>query len=485
MATRGVQLPVVVLRDMHGVAGETGALPDEAARFGEELGDFAGDELVGDGFLGVGVYLRLVAHFPGAACGSVVICFRLLWCLELRFQCVERVSVFVFCGADVAFAAGGVDHVDGVVGAVDVGVDAHAEKVLVVVGVYAGVDFCAPAVEVFAFVAGEGVEDAGEFYFELDGAVLVEDPVDAVFVVCGGEDVGYDEFAGSCDGDGVVTEIGVLEEDTGVFFVDAYGVFDRGCRTGFIDECCIHVVNCAFAVTAQAERVGHVSTTVFSQIECVFPLVRVFRVSIWDDHFGKRQSPECVSLSTLVVERDVRKDETLAVVEANMQLPILPANNSSIYRKRDTLWLCDIYGLDVCSEAALLLDRCGMIVVGRRLVDRSSNGRNIDMDYFLSIGIVYGREIERVAVLAVIDMWTVVHESLLKTNLGTESFVITNGPGFSRSAKASINAVHDNSRSQYTLCISSGGIPMIPHCSMTLGSLRTIVSTIWRSSMVI
>jgi hypothetical protein len=40
---------------VHGVSGEAGALPDEAAFFGEERGDFAADELVGDGFVGVGV----------------------------------------------------------------------------------------------------------------------------------------------------------------------------------------------------------------------------------------------------------------------------------------------------------------------------------------------------------------------------------------------------------------------------------------------
>ena len=40
---------------MYGVSRETGALPDETAFFGEERGDFAADELVGDGFVGVRV----------------------------------------------------------------------------------------------------------------------------------------------------------------------------------------------------------------------------------------------------------------------------------------------------------------------------------------------------------------------------------------------------------------------------------------------
>ena len=305
MPPRRVQLPVAVRRDVHGVAGEAGALPDEAAGLGEEVWDFARDELVGGGFLRVGVYLGLVAHLPGAAGGAVVVCLGLLGGRELGFVRVEGVAVFVFGGANFAGAAGGVDHEDGVVGAVDVGVDAHAEEVLVVVGVDAGVDFGAPAVEVFALVAWECVQDAGELDFELDGAILVKDPVYAVLVVCCGENVRYHEFTGSCDGDGVVAEVGVLEEDACIFLVDANGVLDRSRRTCFVDECCIHIMNGALAIAPKAERVGHVATTVFSQIKRVFPLMWVFRVSVWDDHLGKRQSPKGVSLGALVIECDV------------------------------------------------------------------------------------------------------------------------------------------------------------------------------------
>jgi hypothetical protein len=40
---------------VHGVSGEAGAFPHETAFLWEERGDFAADELVGDGFVGVGV----------------------------------------------------------------------------------------------------------------------------------------------------------------------------------------------------------------------------------------------------------------------------------------------------------------------------------------------------------------------------------------------------------------------------------------------
>ena len=51
--------------NVHGVSGETGALPDETAFFGEEGWDFAADELVGDGFVGVRVQLGGVSVLYG------------------------------------------------------------------------------------------------------------------------------------------------------------------------------------------------------------------------------------------------------------------------------------------------------------------------------------------------------------------------------------------------------------------------------------
>lgn len=85
-----------------------------------------------------------------------------------------------------------------------------------VVRVDARVDFCAPRGGLLARVEGVGVQDAGEFDLELDRAVLVEDPVDAVLVVGGGEDVADQELACAGYGCGVVAEIGVFEEDAGI-----------------------------------------------------------------------------------------------------------------------------------------------------------------------------------------------------------------------------------------------------------------------------
>lgn len=184
--------------------------------------------------MGVGVEFVGVGHFPGARGDAVVVGDGFVDGFVFGFLGEEGVAVGIFGGADGARAGQGVGLEDGVVGAVNVGVDAQTEEMLMIVGVDAGVDFGAPALGVFARVHGIGVEDTGEFDFELDGAVLVEDPVDAVFVVGGGEDVGDDEFATASHDDGFVAEIGMFEEDTGVFFVDTDGVFDGGALTGTV-----------------------------------------------------------------------------------------------------------------------------------------------------------------------------------------------------------------------------------------------------------
>jgi len=95
----------------------------------------------------------------------------------------------------------GIDLEDCVVGSVDIGVDSQAEEMLVVMGVYPGVDFRSPALGVFTWVQGVGVQDSSELDFQLDGSILVEYPVHAVLVVRRCEDLGDDEFSASGNDD--------------------------------------------------------------------------------------------------------------------------------------------------------------------------------------------------------------------------------------------------------------------------------------------
>ena len=80
----------------------------------------------------------------------------------------------------------------------------------------------------------------------------MEDPVYAVLVVGGCEDVRDNELPCSRDRDAIVAEISVLEQDTAILLVNADSVLDCGRCAGAVDECSIHVVDGSLAVASQA-----------------------------------------------------------------------------------------------------------------------------------------------------------------------------------------------------------------------------------------
>lgn len=108
--------------------------------------------------------------------------------------------------------------------------------------------FGPPSVGVLARGHRVGVQDPGELDLQLDRPVLVHDPVDAVLVVCGGEDLGDDELAATGHDSGAVAEVGVLEQDARVLFVDADSVFDGHGSTSTVAKLGIQIVDNTFAV---------------------------------------------------------------------------------------------------------------------------------------------------------------------------------------------------------------------------------------------
>jgi hypothetical protein len=65
----------------------------------------------------------------------------------------------------------------------------------------------------------------------------MEDPVNTVLVVRRCEDVRDDELATSCYNDRIVTKISMLEENAGIFFVNANGILDRRALSSSVDKC--------------------------------------------------------------------------------------------------------------------------------------------------------------------------------------------------------------------------------------------------------
>ena len=80
----------------------------------------------------------------------------------------------------------------------------------------------------------------------------------------------------------------MLEQNARILLVDTDGVLDGGTLSSPVDEGCIHIVNRSFAITTQGKTVGHISSTIFAQVESMLPLMRMFRISIWHNHLRQR-----------------------------------------------------------------------------------------------------------------------------------------------------------------------------------------------------
>jgi len=273
--------------DMHSMASKARALPHQSTLLGQQWGHVPAYQLIRHGLVAVRIELALVAHIPCSACGAVVVALGLLCRFEASLFGIEGVAVLVFGAADGSFAASCVYLEDGVVGAINVGIHTQTEEVLVVMCVDSWVDFGPPAVEILTRVHGVCVQDSGELDLQLDSAVLVQDPVHAVLVVGCREDVGNDELTCASDSHALIPEVSVLEENAVVLLVDADGILNRGCHASAIDEVCIEVMYGTLAIATQAQGVGHVATTILTQIERMLALVWVLRVAVWNYHFSQ------------------------------------------------------------------------------------------------------------------------------------------------------------------------------------------------------
>lgn len=343
----GEELVVPVWRDPERLAGEGGALPNHAFRFGEEGRAVGVEDLVGHGLLGRGIEAARVDDVPGAARLGAVARGGLLGGAERRLLAVEAVAIHVLSGAQGGLRKHGVALQDGVVGAVDLGVDAQREDVLVVVGVDGWGNLGAEGGGGFAWVHAVGVEHAGQLHLELVGPVQGEGVVEGILVVGCRDDLGDDELPITGRDDSAVAVIGMLVKQAIVLLVNADGVFDncRLARSGRHDS--IHVMDDALAVTSKLQRVGHQTSAVLANIKGMLPVVRRVRVAVGHNHLNHTDAVEesALALLVVIVNTDIGEDDTLTVVEANVHLVAGPRNLIPIHLERDTFGLGNVNGL--------------------------------------------------------------------------------------------------------------------------------------------
>ena len=133
----------------------------------------------------------------------------------------------------------------------------------------------------------------------------------------------------------------------------------------------------------------------------MFTVVWVLGVSVGDDHFCQRQAVEDRPdfILGFVKVGYVVENDALAVVEADMDGPVLPLDYAVFDRKGDTFWLCDVDGFQVRSETPGFFDRFHGIVVSWCFADRSSYLGDVDVNDLLQIGVVDWAEVQWICVL--------------------------------------------------------------------------------------
>lgn len=160
----------------------------------------------------------------------------------------------------------------------------------------------------------------------------------------------------------------------------------------------------------------------------MLPLMWVFWVSVWNHHLRERQSVKNRPNIAFIIVCDVVEDDSLLVIESNVNVPILPTNDSSVHLERHSFWLCDVDRLNIRPVASFRLNAGWMVVVRLCLVDWPADFWDINVDYFLLVEVEDRAEVQGEGVLAVVYVRSVVHECLLKSHAVSESVIIANCP---------------------------------------------------------
>ena len=287
----------------------------------------------------------------------------------------------------------------GVFVAVDGGVDAQREDVLVVHGEDAGVDDGAPG-DGGVGVDGLRGDDAGGADFVGEFAVLGEDEGEDILVVGDGDDGLEDELAGARDGSQARAVVGVFPADAGVLFVDADDVVHWEGVARVVGDEGREVVDAAQAVAAEFEVVGHDAGAGVAEVEGGFAVEGGAGVGVGDVHVGEGEAVE----EGAVVVADVIEDHAFTLVEAVAEGPLLPVDCVTGLAgwgdgKAGALRLDYVEGFDVGSQFLVF----GGVFISLGIAEwaalleffASASWETVDADDFLGDGVHDGRNWKR------------------------------------------------------------------------------------------
>ena len=153
--------------------------------------------------------------------------------------------------------------------------------------------------------------DAGELHLELDVAVEVEVPEEAVLVVAHRRDEAHDEPAAAPDLAPAALQVDVLPEDPVVLLVHADRVRDRPRLALLVREHRVEVVDLSEAVAPERERLRHAPEAPLARVERVLPSVQLAGVAVRHDHLRDRRAVQDRTRAPVVVVGDLVQHEAL------------------------------------------------------------------------------------------------------------------------------------------------------------------------------
>ena len=212
-----------------------------------------------------------------------------------------------------------------VAGAVDRHVQARIEEMLVGGTAERGHDHAAPGISL-ALHEGGGLHDARQLGLELDGAVLVEVPVEAVVVVPDSGEEADDEAPRTARLADAGPEFIVLPEDAVVFLVHADGVaHDEGLAE--IVRCRhVEIVDVPEAIAAEFELVRELAKAELARIEGAFGKMLRRRIGIGNRHLRYAGAMDDRAQPAAVAKAELVEDEPFPRREADAELPVLPGD---------------------------------------------------------------------------------------------------------------------------------------------------------------
>lgn len=191
----------------------------------------------------------------------------------------------------------------------------------------------------------------------------------------------------------------------------------------------VKIGNATQTVTAKLQVVTYHSGTDISQIESHLSMVRWSRISIWNAHLTQADAVK----ERPVVIPDVPQDQSLAVVEADAHLPLLPRQDTILGDlEARAIWLNNVQRLKVSPQ----LDLTRNVLVGGFLfvcslfkdVVVGPGGDVLDFDKLHVGGIEYRRESQGPCVMVTVELSFLTYEHVnlevavkIINSIGTEN----------------------------------------------------------------